>query len=431
MKPIATVVSLLANAALLAMFLWRPALLPEPMRKFFQRDSGSVIADAKHVVAPANSVAPAATPPDLSALLATEDLHVLIARLRAAGFPNNAIRAIIETKLSERYDMVRLRALVSADAPDAPFWKARSPGGIGQRLNEYMQALSERGRVMRELLGAFATSDDGEPTFEQRRQYGSLPQAKIDQIERINADYAEMDRGRKAVINGIILPEDREKLAVLEREKRADLVAILSPEELEEYDMRNSPITTRLRPALTLFKVTEDEFRTIYQVQKDFGDRIDITSNRLAAMTPDERTAFMQQRPIAQAELDAQMRAALGDQRYAEFARSSDNDYRQLVRLAERENLPVQTALQVYNFRSQVAPESVRISSDPTLSPEQKVAALQSLLQTTRAQLVATLGETAGITYGKTATWVSNIERSAAMIRAQAARTPVAPSPAR
>ena len=300
-----------------------------------------------------------------------------------------------------------------------------------QRVNEYIRALDERSKSTRELLRDVASLDTGDLTVEQRRQYGPLPPAKIKQAERIIADYAEMERAARAAMNGVILPEDREKLSLLEREKRADLAALLTPQELEDYDVRNSAITSRLRPTLALFKVTEAEFREIYQVQQAFTDRVDLVTSRLARMTVDERTAFMQQRPIAQAELDAQMRAALGDRRFVEFVRSGDRDYQQLVRLAERENLPAQTATRVYDYRDQVVPESIRISNDSSLSQDQKMAALQSLVQNARAQLVTMLGQTAGESYAKSATWLGNIERNAAMIRARAALPPVTPNSTR
>src|SRR5260221_6737104 len=48
-------------------------------------------------------------------------------------------------------------------------------------------------------------------------------------------------------------------------ERRADIAAMLTPEELADYDLRTSRITGRLRPAMTLLDAGEDEFRRIYQ----------------------------------------------------------------------------------------------------------------------------------------------------------------------
>jgi RNA polymerase sigma factor (sigma-70 family) len=353
---------------------------------------------------------------DLSALLATNDLAVLIARLRAAGFPNNAIRAVIEQKLKERYPD-------SSIDPDAPFWKPMDHAETARRENENLRLLAERSRIMRELLGSLSDHDEGEITPEQRRRYGALAPAKIQQLERLNADYAEMETGLLAAMNNTTLPEDREKFALLAREKRADLAALLSPAELGDYDMRNSPTTERLRPTLALFKATEDEFRVIFKIQESFVDRLEPRTGNIAAMTSEERnTLFNRAQPEAQAHLKARLQDALGAERYADFSRANNRDYQQLVSLTERENLPREAADQVYRFRDEASAESTRISGDATLTPEQKTAALQFLAENTRARLLATLGQTAGPSYSKTADWLVNIERDAVLIRAREAQ---------
>ncbi len=60
---------------------------------------------------------------------------------------------------------------------------------------------------------------------------------------------------------------DREKLALLNRERRADLERVLTPEELFEYDLRQGPTAMRLRSQLAAFQPTEEEYRAIFTVQ--------------------------------------------------------------------------------------------------------------------------------------------------------------------
>jgi hypothetical protein len=418
MKPLLIAVSLLVNVALVAAFAVRPALVPSAFRDYFTFGAGSGNDDAAARATTAKSKAAprpsAAERPKLWTALHTEDLAALVARLRAAGFPIYTIRAIVQNELNSRYD-ARMRALSQSD-PDAPFWKSTASLGMdAKRMAEYSQLSSERSKLMRELLGNYLYHDSGTLSTAEVRRYGSLPQSKIDQLERINADYSDLTNQVRAAMNGITLPEDREKLALLEREKRADLVALLTPDELADYDMRNSPVTARLRQTFDLFKVTEDEFRAIYAIQQAYSDRIDLNATTFPTMTPEQRNNFMQQRTAAQKELDAQMQAALGDARYAEFVRASDREFQQLNRLAEQANLPAQAAVQAYNLRDQLSQESNRIFNDTTLSYDQKLSSLQSLAQNTRAQLIATLGPVAGETYVKSANWLANVERGAAV----------------
>ena len=417
MKPFLIAVSLLVNVALVAAFTLRPARMPSAFRNYFTFGSGSATDDGAVRAATAKSKAatraPAADHAKLWTALHSDDLATFVARLRAAGFPIYAIRAILQNEVSSRYD-ARWRELIQTDS-SAPFWKSTQPIGSGpKQIAELLQLSGERSKLLRDLLGNFALRDDGDITSADRRQYGNLPQSKIDQLQRINQDYSDLTTQVRAAMNGITLPEDREKLALLDREKRADLVALLTPEELADYDMRNSPVTARLRPALDLFKVTEDEFRSIYAIQQAFSGRIDAPS--LATMTPDERTNFMRQRAAAQKELDAQMQAALGDARYSEFVRDGDRDFQQLNRLAENANLPAQAAVDAYNLRDQLSQESNRIYGDATLNYDQKLAAMQSLAQNTRAQLLATLGPTVGDAYLRSAgNWLTTVEHGAAI----------------
>ena len=63
----------------------------------------------------------------------------------------------------------------------------------------------------------------------QKRLYRQI-QATVEDlavIQRINDDYAEMTAQLRAAMQGITLPEDRAKLLLLEREKRADLAALV------------------------------------------------------------------------------------------------------------------------------------------------------------------------------------------------------------
>lgn len=423
MKPILLAVSLLANAALVAAFASKPALVPPSFRDYFTFGSGSPSSSSSSASA---TKSPAAAPKRAAATatsannsghiplwsaLQTDDLRALVERLRAGGFPIYLIRAILQHEISARYD-ARMRELTQGD-PNSPFWKPTTSLGMdSKRMAEYTALTRERSNLLKSLLGNFAWRDDGSLTTADARRYGNLPQSKIEQIDRINADYAELNNQVRAAMNGITLPEDREKLALLEREKRADLVALLSPEELADYDMRNSPVTNRLRPALTLLNATEEEFRTIFNIQQAFNDQINPTN--LAAMTPQERTNLMQQRTAAQAAMDAQLKAALGDARFAEFTRASDRDYQQLAQLEQRQNLPPGTAAQAYDLRNALSQESNRIFNDNSLGYDQKIAALQTLAQNTRTQLASTLGS-AGDAYLKSASWLSAVERGSAV----------------
>ncbi len=396
-------VSLAANG-FLAAFALRPSLTPPAFQDFFARHFHS---DGQTAAAPAASpAAQSTTRGQLWSALKTDDLATLVARLRAAGFPVSLIRAIVSAELNARYD-TRMRALLEPD-PNTPYWKQSGfISSDSKNYAEYTRLQRERSKLMRDLFSdpAFATDD---VSAAQRRQFGNLSRQKIDQLQRIEDDYGDMSSAVRAGMNGVTLPEDREKLVLLASEKHADLAAILTPEELADYELRSSPLVSLLGRYLGGFDSSEAEFRAVFQAQQKYGAAVAPTGD-LRSADPETRQAALQQ-------LNADLKMSLGDARYADYQRETNRDFQQLSRIAQQENIPAATAIRAYNLRDTVAEESNRIFDDPTLTPDQKHLALQTLAQNTRAQTLALLGPTAGPTYTKIQdSWLTNVERGSAI----------------
>jgi hypothetical protein len=416
MKPATTLLalSLVANAALAAVFAFKPALAPPAVRDWFTRGPAEETAvEAGAATSSSSATAHAASPAAAAAdripdkfwsTLDSDDLPTLIAHLRAAGLPPHLIRAVVNAKIEK---LMRPRAeALAASLSNTPFWKPDPRSSINNPgfFEQYNQLYRDRSRLLRQVLGDAAFAGTGAEDFQQRR-YGGIPKAKIDLVERIEADYSEMNSQLRAAQQGIILPEDREKMALLEREKRADLAAALTRQELAEYDLRTSPITSRLRTPLTFMDATEDEFRSLYEIQRKYSDRLYPT----AGMVPSPE--MMAQRTAATQEMYAEIKNALGETRFADYARASNSEYQQLYRLAQRDNIATDVVVRTYNLRDSAAAESGRIAADPSLTTAEKRAAIQAIAQTTKAQITAALGPTTGNTYAQVARWLPMLER--------------------
>ncbi len=401
--------SLAANAVLIGAFALRPASAPPLIRALFlhppSATAGSPQRSPRSLGANENLAAVSAPPALLWSALPTDDLRRLITELQADGFPPRAIRAVVEELLDNRYQP-RLRAFTDVD-PATPYWKT-APLLLDQHLSEYLRLTAEYSKARRDLLAPLSPRDDSDVTSTERWSYGNLSAGKIDAINQIEHDYAEMTWQLRVAGKGIRLPEDQEADDLLDREKQADLASVLTPEELEGYDLRKSKVTSRLRPALTAFQASEAEFHTIYGIEDSLSDAL------FPATAPSSAEAARQQ---LQAEQQAagQLRAALGDARYEDFMRSNDISYRQLLRLEQQENLPAGAVTQAYALRDTVAAQSNRIFDDASLSNEQKRVALQTLAQDTRTQLMNTLGPKAGPGYLEAVKWIGEIERGEAM----------------
>jgi hypothetical protein len=414
--------SLVANLALIAAVASKPSLVPSAVRDFFHlHDAKAEAAAAQRASQRAAAEARAATDRAVASrallwsALASDDLPTLVAHLRAAGFSSAVIRAIVSSQIDQRFH-ARIKELLGTVA-DTPFWKSEPTMGFGtpKFFETYNQISRERAKMMRELLGddLFAGTGD-DPTAAQRRQYGNLSKAKIDLIQRIEEDYSEMRSQISSATQGIVLPEDRAKLALLEREKLVDLAVLLTPQELEDYQMRTSPITRRLRMPLSIMDATEADFLTIYRVQTPYADVLYPSVSAVAGISYSS-SEQSQLRRDAQQKIADQLKQVLDPARYADYVRASTYEFQQLYRLVQQENLPTAAAVRTYDLRDTAAQESLRIFNDQALDPEQKRAALQTLAQNTSAQIVGLLGANAGNAYVKSASWLNYISQGRAV----------------
>jgi hypothetical protein len=412
MNPSALVLttSLVANVALLGLFAAKPSLAPPAVRDFFDfRSPGTSEADGS---AKARTGARSASVPPVSQetsslwqTLHSPDLTRLVAQLRAAGFPNSIVRSIIDAEIAARF-APQIKEL-TREMHETPYWKPDPSlySGSTQRFEAISKVIRERTQLLRSLLGqdAFALGS-ADPTAAQRRQYGSINPAKIDLVQRINDDYAEMTGQIRAAMQGISLPEDREKLALLEREKRADLAALLTPAELADYEMRTSPVTSRLRTPLGIMNASEAEFRAIFEIQQPYA-------SVLNPVVPVRTAESTRERSEATKTINAQIKAALGDERFAQYERATNSEFQQLHRLAAGAGVSHDAIARAFDQRAPVAAASSAIANDRTLDATAKRQALQTLAQTTRTAILSTLGPVAGPAYVENARWLTHIEQ--------------------
>jgi hypothetical protein len=362
-------ISLAANAALIAVIAQRAPATDT------NTSAGKTAAAAK---------TSALQPETWTALRPSDDLPALVARLREAGFPPEIVRAIVSAEISERF-AARRKALL-ADQAELPFWKARSfSSPYDAKTMATMRALSrEQSDLLRQLLGPDSESGNEMMRAYQQGNYGNLSAAKSEQLQRILSDYGELRSQIYSTANGLMLPEDRTKLALLEKEQRADIAALLTPQELEEYDLRSSSTASQLRYQLASFNATEEEFRAIFKIQKAFDDQFGPSM----ALTMEQR----RQRMEGQKQLLPQIQAVLSPDRFAAYQRATDPQFQQIDRLVARLELPPATADQVIAVQKDIMQRAASPESMRDLTPEQRAAQMAALNQEATAKLTQALG---------------------------------------
>jgi hypothetical protein len=404
------VASLLVNLALVALVLTTPT---------GKADGVSPAADPKPKTAAKNAKPSGIDVSDVDPALWTnlggEDLRTLVARLRDAGFPPSLVRSIISAQVYESF--AAQRKALTADKKEVPFWKVDQPADAKTQaaLRELNRA---QNAMMRELLGTAGPTDDPTYAAMMRRQYGNLPVEKIEQISRVQQDYSELRQqiytaaglGGGGVIS--FLPEEQAKLALIEKEQKADIAQLLTPQELEDYELRSSNTASQMRYSLSAFKPTEDEFRTIYKLQRAFDEQYDMRSMMATQGTPASQE-MMRQRSEAQKQLTAQIKSTLGDERGAEYERATDNNFQQIHRVVERLDLPTESAVQVWTAQKDIEQRANALRQDRTLQPAARNEQLAALAQEANSKVTAAIGERGYQVYRQNGGfWITNLEQA-------------------
>lgn len=258
----------------------------------------------------------------------SEDYRKYIANLRAIGCPEETVKDIVIA------DVMKLFAARSrqrrAGERTLKYWETDEVGiaakkMAGTRRQEDPLFAKEMGRLLHDLLGinfphelerylGAQSSGDGKLSF--------LPEAKR---ARVLALVAEFDWRRGQILEGsagLGQFDAGSELRRLEMERLEELRAILTPQEMEEFEMTTSETGERLRSLLVGFHPTEGEFRGIFLLQKAFAEKWE-GDGAWGSRTQEERVT-------AEAELERDIRRVLGAARFADYQRSQDSVYRSL-----------------------------------------------------------------------------------------------------
>jgi len=314
--------------------------------------------------------------------LSSSDLTKLVANLRAAGFSAKTIRAIIQSLINEKY-AERLMIARGYDK-DTPYWKTSNVyyGGGDKRMKESNRIHREMNKEVRAVLGDDYThifSDDSLPHLQ--RQYGNLSSEKFSKLMQIQTDYGEMMSDLHMSSN--LLPADKEKRKLLEKEHQVDIAKLLTPDELFEYQLRNSTAASRLRGWNDSFDLTESEFRGLFPLYNKLEEQFSTEDG------PNDNKA----RQSAEEQLQDQIKAILGEARYADFKQSRDPSAFQENRLVLRLGLPLSTATQLMRTKNEAEKQMRALGSNKELSPEQKQEQLSTLKQKNETKVRELLGE--------------------------------------
>lgn len=324
--------------------------------------------------------APAGGGADAASVSASE-LEEVFRHLQQAGFPRREIISILHAWIGERM-RVHFAAL---GWQDQPYWKAPDPGRSMELARATTRQQREISTTLIRLLGEDYLNDAPEMLEMLQQQYGPLPAAKLVRVQALQEDYNELRVNLSLPGAG---PLDQERRRLLDQEQRADLAALLSPQELLEYDLRHSPTSHRLRLELGAAQPSEAEFRSLFTIYQALDQQFPINAS---SGQPPDATLLAARRAAEERALE-QVKLTLGPARAAELAQARDPQARQENQLVARLGLPLSAAAEVVAIKRELNERGGAFRRDQTLNDAQRQEQLRALVDVAERRLTATLG---------------------------------------
>lgn len=305
------------------------------------------------------------------------DYRQYIANLRAVGCPEPIIRDIIQADVNQLF-AARVQAIWKPTV--TAYWQKHRNEQPGAEQRKQLTALDkEKSAVIQELLG-FRPSQQAMIDTLYLQVHGSEQQLLFlpsDKREAAMMALVEADFETKELehAQGARTPAGEMKLF---EEKLKVLAGVLSPEEIEEFRLRNSPTAQTLRMEMEYFNATPEEFKTLWVAREQKSDGKVYAADLLnrTAATEDVRKLF-------------------GDERAKEFERVTDLFYINARRSAEKEGVPLERIEQAWQVTRDARLSADLAAKNTSLSVEERKRQVQACRAQAEARLVELLGDKA------------------------------------
>lgn len=325
----------------------------------------------------------------------SDDYKKYIANLRSIGCPEETIKDIIKADVNKLYDAKR-KAL-AGPKKKFEFWKPGAMMGatVDPERTEKERALNKEKRaLLTELLGSAPEETPdllaGAAT-QMEAMFDFLPPEKRSKVFETLQDM--QTKMQKAMKGGAPDPEDLRKVM---KESEAALAGILSPDELQDYNLRFSMTANVMRMQMTGFEPTEQEFLNLFKTRKAYDDEFGMVGFGGGLNLKGEEKVKLD---AAKKALDEDIKSQLGDARYADFKRGEDYSFQAMYRAADREGLGKDTAVKAYDMKKAAEDQAKQIRDNENLSADQRTAALRGIRDETERSVKAVYGEKGYATY--------------------------------
>lgn len=339
--------------------------------------------------------------------LETADYKEYIKRLRAIGCPEETIQDIILADLDNVYEpkINKLKG-INPVAPGESYWlvnRTVTPAArpTPETEKEIKELQEERTALVKELLGVSEKSvRSGFNWYEDavQNRYSFVDAEQRDKLMALEKKYGRGTEWHNTSGDNRLSKEMREKMV-------AEMKEFLSPEQVFEYELRNSDEARMLRMNTRSIEMGENEYRSIFQ-------HVYTAMEAQRSLSEEDRKNPEKRKEMAELSksITESIKSTLGEERFEEMQRSLHPSYSSLVNAAPILGYDKAAALQVYNMQGDAVKAANAINGNQSLSPEAKAKALLDIRVATENAIGNTIGQR-GLKYYRNngGTWLNNI----------------------
>lgn len=305
------------------------------------------------------------------ASLESDDYRQFAANLRASGAPERLVRDVVALELYRAY-LPRLWEHGVRPGSGEYWRKVSTAGPTEAQARELSRILAEMRAMLRSLFGDGGSVNDAVNLLHCQPDFDSVRLAWL----------SPETAARAAAILEPILERQRQETGSVEtgadqerklREQLAALREVLSPEEREQYRLRESTEAMSLKALLRYWDTTETEFMRL-------ADRHDHS-----LFAPARRWEDL-------AEREAKAVQLLGAERGADFVKATDLSYGYARAMAVAGTVAPEVPDRVWALKREVLAEDQRLRTAPGLSVDERQRARAALSARAKESMTALVG---------------------------------------
>jgi hypothetical protein len=352
--------------------------------------------------------------------LQAEDLKEFIRKLRAVICPEPTVQDLVLAEVNRRYG-AKTRALRPDRLSQNDYWKPYKRDPAETKKNRVMfrqqrDLQKEKTALLVELLGADIEKQHLKEEGIDSASWGNggnvafLPEAKRNAVQKYLDDFSEKEQDFYASVSGAWDSDARAKQKELEKKKFAGLAQILTPDELREYELRNSQTANQIFSDIRGVSLTREQYEALFDIRTKYGDSIYNWSDE----GNDPNGPAYKQIEQNKKDMQAEIATALGADTSQQLERAQDYSYQQLASLAKRNDLPADTAPKIYDEKqaAENAVKALQVNTD--LTPDQRQTVLQQIRNETEQSMKTMLGDKIYKSYlNNGGWWLNNIAPAA------------------